>query len=98
MTIHSGERAMWAAVLIQALRDIAGTSGDSEYHKSPALHRDRALLWSLTPDFTETCHCAGVEPSRVKAAIARLSAKDIRASYVTQIEGESNGAIGSYGE
>ena len=163
MTIHSGERAMWAAVLIQALRDIAGTSGDSEYHKSPALHRDRALLWSLTPDFTETCHCAGVEPSRVKAAIARLSAKDlddeatralyggaairrassgrrraaqgettrarvasllaeglsgaaiakqlgmatsniyghitaIRASYIPEIEGESHGAIGSYGE
>ena len=57
MTIHSGERAMWAAVLIQALRDIAGTSGDSEYHKSPALHRDRALLWRIYAPYPRKIPC-----------------------------------------
>lgn len=59
-----GYRALWRAVLTQALMDAGSNSGKAEFKKEKA----RAISWlnGDSDDFNEVCTMAGLEPSYVK--------------------------------
>jgi hypothetical protein len=64
------ERAMWRAVIVQALMDASSTSKKSE----PEVWRREALVWlrGNSADFYTVCYHAGLEPDYVRemAAVA----------------------------
>ncbi len=68
-----GERALWRAVITQALMDVASNSTKT----IDKVERARATAWfSLrNPDFITVCHCADLDPiyvlQQAKAAISR---------------------------
>lgn len=67
--IEQGERckALWLAVLDQALCDIRRPEGPTPYLKGASTKR--LFVWTNTPEFRAICHCADVNPEAVKAAM-----------------------------
>jgi hypothetical protein len=59
-----GYRALWRAVITQALMDAGSNSNKLEFRKEKA----RAIAWlnGDSDDFIEVCEMAGLEPSYVK--------------------------------
>lgn len=59
-----GHRALWRAVITQALMDAGSNSNKVEYRKEKA----RAIAWlnGDTEDFLEVCSMAGLDPDYVK--------------------------------
>lgn len=67
-----GERALWRAVITQALMDAASNSRKAEarYHKHEALH----WLSGRSEDFATVCQNAGLEPDYVRRMARRALA------------------------
>ena len=64
-SVH-GERAMWRAVILQALLDAVSKSGKEEANRS---RRDARRWLSSGEDFDEICLLAGFQPSYVRRKI-----------------------------
>lgn len=62
-------RALWQAVLHQALSDAAGIKPSGTMAASLAVERRRIAAWVGGQDFVEVCDLAGVEPGPVRARI-----------------------------
>lgn len=62
-----GQRALWLAVIANAIQDIIKPTG--LIGSARELARRSALLWITRPsaDFKEVCALAGIEPDRVRA-------------------------------
>lgn len=64
------ERALWCAVIQQAIDDAAGNSLTGIARKSPnaTLTKERARKWLLgnSGDFLAVCELAGIEPRHVR--------------------------------
>ncbi|KFI31046.1 hypothetical protein CG51_05945 [Haematobacter missouriensis] len=65
---------MWASVVLQAVHDIQGTSRDRDYANQSDHYRSLAIRWARSSDFETCCYAAGVEPTRLKAALDRIIA------------------------
>jgi len=65
-----GERALWAAVLWQAINDAQREGA----HWSAQIPRERALTWieDGAADFREVCELAGLDPSKTRRGILDL--------------------------
>lgn len=62
-------RRLCQAVIIQAIRDAAGASGDARRQSEARVFQRRALAWIETPnpDFNEVCEGAALDPRAVRA-------------------------------
>lgn len=62
-----GERAVWRAVILQALMDAACMSHKKENQQA----KQEAMVWlrGTSPDFVQVCHFAGFEPEYVRRMI-----------------------------
>lgn len=70
-SIDDGERAMWAAVIEQAVRDASKLSWVAPANER-VLVRNSAARWlkEAGPDFREVCDMAGIDPDAVQARYA----------------------------
>lgn len=62
-----GERAVWVAVITQAVIDARSTSNKSDALKAKA----EALAWFGTPDFDDVCIAADLDPTITLEKITR---------------------------
>jgi hypothetical protein len=62
-----GERAVWRAVIVQALMDASCQSAKKESQQA----REESLVWlrGRSPDFATVCYFAGFEPDYVRRMV-----------------------------
>ncbi len=69
-------RQMWAAVLVQAMRDIFTPSKAERWEVArKRLEHDQALSWLGSADFHKVCALAGLDGSAVEARVRRRLAQ-----------------------
>lgn len=73
---HSGELALWRAVIEQALRDVNMRTSSN----TPLIEVQRATTWfeRRGDDFKKVCEYAGVHPDDVYAEYTRRKRRGIR--------------------
>lgn len=107
MTEHVGEKALWRAVIEQAIRDAGtktppgiGLPGEPGVILSDTvLSKYRALDWLLKPnrDFNEVCALADLEPDRVRAHAAKRLADGTRKSEAPGVGEDFPDSLGTGG-
>lgn len=63
-------RALWTAVIVQALRDVQRDKNGKDGHSIEGV-----VSWVGTADFYTTCRLAGASPTKMEARFRRAIAK-----------------------
>lgn len=71
-----GERALWCAVILQALEEAEGVivATPNKAHKEHITHQARIWFTRPNADFATVCHLAGLDPVAVREqSLARIN-------------------------